>query len=67
MLNSDMLEILKELDEHTLLGVNREKYFGLMMTQVYRYKGIGVEEEGLDKILDEMFREDVRQFEVIPK
>lgn len=40
MLNSDMLNISKELEEHTLLGVNREKYFALMMTQVYQYKGI---------------------------
>lgn len=57
MLNSDMLQILKELNEHTLLGSNREKYFGLMMTQVYRFKGIDDIGEGLDDIIDEMFGE----------
>lgn len=55
MLNSDMLKILKELDTHTLLGANREKYFALMMTQVYRYKGVEPDDEDLDGIFDEVF------------
>jgi hypothetical protein len=60
MLNSDMLNILKELDQHTLLGVNREKYFALMMAQVCQYKGINPEENDLDAIINEVFGEDVR-------
>lgn len=59
MLNSDMLKILKELNEHTLLGTNREKYFGLMMTQIYQFKGIEVTNEDLDDIIDEIFGEDI--------
>lgn len=58
MLNSDMLRILKELDEHTLLGTNREKYFALMMMQVYRYKDVNPENDDLNKIFDEIFGED---------
>ncbi|GBF12452.1 hypothetical protein [Tepidibacillus sp. HK-1] len=58
MLNSDMLKILKELDTRTLLGINREKYFALMMTQVYHYKGMDPEEDDLDEIINEVFGEE---------
>jgi hypothetical protein len=54
MLNVDMVKILRELDSNTLLGVNREKYFALMMTQVYAYKGVDLEEEDLDDIMNEV-------------
>ena len=69
MLNSDTLRVLKELDENTLLGINREKYFGLMMTQVFLYKDVNPGENDMDEILDEMFEEDVdvRQAEISPK
>lgn len=58
MLNSDMLKILKELDTRTLLGIKREKYFALMMTQVYFYKGVDLKEEDLDEIINEVFGEE---------
>jgi hypothetical protein len=64
MLNSDTFGVLKELEEHTLLGINREKYFALMMTQVYRYKDVNPKENDMDEILGEMFEDDVRQAEV---
>jgi hypothetical protein len=54
MLNVDMVKILKELDGNTLLGINREKYFALMMTQVYAYKGVDLEGEDLDDIMNEV-------------
>lgn len=55
MLNVDMVKILKELDFNTLLGINREKYFALMMTQVYAYKGVNIDGEDLDDIMNEVF------------
>ena len=57
MLNSDTIRIVKELDTHTLLGTNREKYFALMMTLTYRYKGIDPEEDDFDEIIVEVFGE----------
>ena len=54
MLNVDMVKILRELDSSTLLGVNREKYFALMMTQVYAYKGVDIEGEDFDDIMNEV-------------
>jgi hypothetical protein len=54
MLNVDTIKILRELDSNTLLGVNREKYFALMMTQVYAYKGVDIVGEDLDDIMNEV-------------
>lgn len=54
MLNVEMIKILRELDNNTLLGVNREKYFALMMTQVYAYKGVDLEVENLDAMMNEV-------------
>lgn len=59
MLNVDTIKILKELDGNTLLGINREKYFALMMTQVYAYKGVDLEGEDLDDIIDDVFGEEM--------
>lgn len=55
MLNTDMLMILKALNEHTLLGVDREKYFTLMIMQVYRYKDVELSEADIDDIIKEVF------------
>lgn len=60
MLNVDMVKILRELDSNTLLGVNREKYFALMMTQVYAYKGVDLEGEDLDDIMNEVLGPQVK-------
>ena len=54
MLNVDMVKVLKELDGNTLLGINREKYFALMTTQVYAYKGVDIEGEDLNDIMNEI-------------
>ena len=54
MLNVDTIKILRELHNNTLLGVNREKYFTLMMTQVYAYKGVDIEGVDLDDIMNEV-------------
>ena len=59
MLNRDMLSILHELSNHTLLGINKEKYWSLMMTQVYAYKGVDLEGEDLDQIINDIFGEEV--------
>jgi hypothetical protein len=55
MLNPDMIKILKELNQHTLLGLNREKYFALMITQVYSFKGIDMTDADLEQILEQAF------------
>jgi len=55
MLNIDMIKILSELEDHTLLGVNREKYFALLMNQAYAYKGVDLEGEDLDNIINNIF------------
>ncbi len=55
MLNSDMLALLNALDTRTLLGINQEKYFALMITQVYAYKGIEPDEDDFDELLTEIF------------
>jgi len=55
MLNIDMIKILSEIEDHTLLGVNREKYFALLMNQVYAYKGVDLEDEDLDNIINNIF------------
>lgn len=56
MLNTDMLKILKELDKRTLLGIDREKYFSLLLLQVCRYKGVELnDEEKFDDIIDKVF------------
>ncbi|WP_422484785.1 hypothetical protein [Gudongella sp. DL1XJH-153] len=60
MLNVDTVKILKELDGNTLLGINREKYFALMMTQVYAYKGVDIEGEDLDDIMNEVLGEEMK-------
>lgn len=60
MLNVDMVKILRELDNNTLLGVNREKYFTLMMTQVYAYKSVDLEGEDLDDIMNEVLGPQVK-------
>lgn len=54
MLNSDILKTLKELEQRTLLGLDREKYFALMITQVYQYKGVDPE-DNLDEVINDMF------------
>lgn len=51
MLNPDTLKVVRELDQNTILGVNREKYFALMITQIYRYKNIDLTEQGLDELM----------------
>ena len=56
----DMVKILRELDNNTLLGVNREKYFTLMMTQVYAYKSVDLEGEDLDDIMNEVLGPQVK-------
>ncbi|OFI05009.1 hypothetical protein CLOACE_19780 [Clostridium acetireducens DSM 10703] len=55
MLNIDMIKILKELDGNTLLGINREKYFSLLLLQVCRYKGVELDEEKFDDLIDKVF------------
>jgi hypothetical protein len=55
MLNPDMIKILKELNQHTLLGLNREKYFALMIIQVYSFKGIDMTDADLEQILEQVF------------
>lgn len=59
MLNVDMIKVLKELERNTLLGTNREKYFTLMMSQVYAYKDVDLEGEDLDYIIDEVFGKEI--------
>lgn len=54
MLNSDILKTLKELEQRTLLGLDREKYFALMITQAYQYKGVDPE-DNLDEVINDMF------------
>ncbi len=55
MYNTDTLRVMRKLDEHTLLGSNKEKYFALMILQVYRYKNISLQENDLDELVKETF------------
>lgn len=55
MLNRDMISILHELSNHTLLGIDKEKYWSLMITQVYAYKGVDLDGEDLDDIINNVF------------
>lgn len=55
MYNTDILQVMKELDEGTLLGSNKEKYFALMFLQVYRYKNINIQESDLDELIKKTF------------
>ena len=59
MLNRDMLSILHELSNHSLIGIDNVKYWSLMMTQVYAYKGVDLEGEDLDQIINDIFGEEV--------
>lgn len=58
LLNIDMIRILQELDSNTLLGRDREKYFSLLLIQVCRYKGVELDDENMDDIMDSVFNEE---------